>query len=136
MTSERRRGWGQAMVRRSFMLPAILCLVWSAACSSGGGIPAVKGPTATQIELTATEMRYTPSSVAVAAGEVPVILHNKGLVIHDVRVEKDKGPRLYLEAAPGQTSTTTWQVSKGRYRIFCALSGHRAAGMEGVLEVR
>ena len=136
MTSERRSGLRQAMVRRSFVLPAVMFFVWSASCSSGSGIPAVNGPTATQIELIATEMRYTPSSVAVAAGQVPVILHNKGLVIHDVRVEKETAPRLYLEAAPGQTSTTTWQVSKGRYRIFCALSGHRAAGMEGVLEVR
>jgi len=122
------------MVRRSAVLPAIVFLLSLAGCSSGSGLPAVSGPAVAQIELTAMEMRYTPSNIAVAAGQVPVILHNNGLVIHDVHVEKEIG--LYLEAAPGTTTTATWQLKKGRYRIFCALAGHRAAGMEGILEVR
>jgi uncharacterized cupredoxin-like copper-binding protein len=84
--------------------------------------------------LIATEMRYTPSAIAVAAGQVAVVLRNEGRVIHDVHVEGT--PRLYAEAAPGATGTATWPLSKGRYRIFCALAGHRAAGMEGILEVR
>ena len=102
-------------------------------CSSGG-LPAVSGPTAPQLELEATEMRYTPDKIAVAAGEVPVVLRNVGLVIHDLRVEKE--PLLYVEALPGQTGTSTWRLQKGRYRIYCSLAGHRAAGMEGILEVR
>jgi len=116
------------------LFPAVLVLAGSAACSSGYGVPAVSGPTAPKLELAATEMRYTPSSIAVNNGEISVVLRNDGKVIHDLRVEGK--PRLYVEAAPGQTSTTTWQLDKGRYRIFCSVAGHRAAGMEGVLEVR
>ncbi len=103
-------------------------------CSSGGGLPAVEGPTATKLELSATEMRYMPSKIAVVAGDVPVALHNVGTVIHDLRVEKK--PQLIVEALAGKTSTATWRLDKGRYRIYCSLPGHRAAGMEGVLEVR
>jgi uncharacterized cupredoxin-like copper-binding protein len=118
---------------RTFALIAVL--IGGTACNGGGGLQAVEGPTAPTLELTATEMRYTPSSIAVARGEVRVVLHNKGQVIHDLHVEGTT-PRLYTEAAPGATGTTTWSLRKGRYRIFCALAGHRAAGMEGILEVR
>jgi plastocyanin len=44
--------------------------------------------------------------------------------------------RAAVTAIVGLFSTTTWQLGKGRYRIFCSLTGHRAAGMEGLLEVR
>ena len=121
-------------MRHAFLLASLVVVGWSAGCSSGGGPPAVEGPTAAKLELSAAEMHYTPSRIAVAAGAVPVVLHNEGLVIHDLRV--DKKPQLIIEALAGKTSTTTWQLAKGRYRIYCSLPGHRAAGMEGVLEVR
>lgn len=109
-------------------------LGYLAACNSSSGLPAVDGPTAPRLELTATEMRYAPSRIAVAAGDVPVVLRNEGLVIHDLRIE-DK-PTFLLEAGPGKTATATWSLPKGRYQIYCSLPGHRSGGMEGVLEVR
>ena len=111
-------------------------LGYLAACSSSSssGLPAVDGPTAPRLELTATEMRYSPSRIAVAAGDVPVVLRNEGLVIHDLRIE-DK-PTFLLEAGPGKTATAAWSLPKGRYQIYCSLPGHRSGGMEGVLEVR
>ena len=115
-------------------VPFVAALLAGFACSSGGGLPAVSGPAAARLELAATEMRYTPSSIAVAAGDIPVVLHNNGIVIHDLRIEGK--PTYLVEAAPGRTSTATWTLGKGRYRIFCSIPGHRAAGMQGVLEVR
>ena len=105
----------------------------STACSSGGGRE-VSPPASPRLELAASEMRYDPSSIAVEGRDVPVVLRNAGQVIHDLRIE-DK-PTFLLEAPPGQTATTTWTLGKGRYRIYCSLPGHRAAGMEGILEVR
>ncbi len=112
----------------------LFLLLLLGACSSGGGLPAVSGPPGPKLEVTATEMRYTPSEIALRAGDVPVALRNEGAVVHDLRIEKK--PALLLEAAPGQASTATWPLGKGRYRIYCSLPGHRSAGMEGVLEVR
>lgn len=106
----------------------------SVACSSGDGAPEVSVPASPRLELAASEMRYDPSSIAVEGGDVPVVLRNAGQVIHDLRIE-DK-PTFLLEAPPGQTATTTWRLGKGRYRMYCSLAGHRAAGMEGILEVR
>jgi plastocyanin len=116
------------------VMAMVAVLLGSGGCGSGGGLPAVSGPTSPKLELDASEMRYTPAKIAVAAGDITVVLRNVGVVHHDLRVE-DK-PRLFAEAVPGQTSTTTWQLGKGRYRIYCSVTGHRAAGMEGILEVR
>lgn len=100
----------------------------------GGGLAAVEGPTRDVLELEATEMRFTPKTIAVAAGPVPVVLRNVGIVVHDLRIEGK--PRFLVEAWPGQTGTATWGLSEGRYEIYCSIQGHRAAGMEGTLEVR
>jgi uncharacterized cupredoxin-like copper-binding protein len=119
---------------RLHVLPAGALLGFLVACSSSPGLPAVEGPAAARLELAATEMRFEPSRIAVAAGDVPVVLRNVGQVIHDLRIQ-DK-PTFLLEAGPGKTATATWSLPKGRYQIYCSLPGHRAAGMEGVLEVR
>lgn len=119
---------------RLHVLPAGALLGFLVACSSSPGLPAVAGPVAARLELAATEMRFEPSRIAVAAGDVPVVLHNVGQVIHDLRIQ-DK-PTFLLEAGPGKTATATWSLPKGRYQIYCSLPGHRAGGMEGVLEVR
>lgn len=111
---------------------ALLCFLL--ACSSSPGLPAVEGPPATRLELAATEMRFAPSRLAVASGDVPVVLRNAGQVIHDLRIQ-DK-PTFLLETGPGNTATATWSLSKGRYQIYCSLPGHRSGGMEGILEVR
>ena len=103
-------------------------------CHAGTGLPSVDGPTRAALELTATEMRYEPKEVAVPTGEVPVVLHNAGVVRHDLRVEGR--PALLVEAAPAETATATWSLPAGRFRIYCSLPGHRPAGMEGLLEVR
>jgi plastocyanin len=114
------------------MIAAGLALL--AACSSASGLPAVTGPTSSAIRLDALEMRYEPNRVAVAAGDVTVTLRNVGVVIHDLRIEG--APQLMVSATAGATATGTWSLKKGRYRFYCSITGHRAAGMEGVLEVR
>jgi uncharacterized cupredoxin-like copper-binding protein len=122
------------MARRLRLLLAVAGVALPLACSSGSGPPAVEGPTAPKLELGAAEMRYTPPRIAVAAGEVPVVLRNEGLVMHDLRI--DGKPTFLIEAGPGKTATATWSLRKGRYEIYCSLPGHRDAGMEGILEVR
>ncbi|HET9769456.1 MAG TPA: plastocyanin/azurin family copper-binding protein [Acidimicrobiia bacterium] len=122
------------MARRSCLLLAVAGLALPLACGSDSGLPAVEGPTAPKLELGATEMRYSPSRIAVAAGDVPVVLRNEGQVVHDLRIEGK--PTFLIEAAAGKTASATWSLPKGRYEIYCSIPGHRSAGMEGVLEVR
>jgi uncharacterized cupredoxin-like copper-binding protein len=90
-------------------------------------------PTSPRLELTAVDMAYRPSEVAVAAGEVTIVLRNDGAVDHDLDIVGVPG---IVEAGPGDTATVTRQLAPGRYEFFCTLPGHREAGMRGVLEVR
>lgn len=52
-----------------------------AGCAGGGGLPEVEGPAPDTLDLEAGEFYYEPERIAVAAGEVPVVLRNVGLVI-------------------------------------------------------
>ena len=106
-----------------------------ASCSDDGSkdLPAVEAPLSPRLGVEATEMAYSPSEVAVAAGPVEVVLANTGRVLHDLRIE---GQPFIMEAAPGRVATGMVALDAGRYRIFCSLPGHREAGMEGTLEVR
>jgi uncharacterized cupredoxin-like copper-binding protein len=104
-------------------------------CGEDGSadLPAVEAPLSPRLEVEATEMAYAPSEIAVAAGPVEVVLTNTGGMLHDLRID---GEPFIMEAAPGRAATGTVVLDAGRYRIFCSLPGHRAAGMEGILEVR
>lgn len=120
------------------LLLAVAATLSLGGCGGGDGadegLPAVRGPAAATLEVTGTEFRYDPHALAVVAGDVPVVLHNAGKVIHDLRLEGE--PALIAEAPPSGTGTTTWSIAPGRYRMYCSISGHRAAGMVGVLEAR
>jgi plastocyanin len=121
---------------RTRLIPVILTagVALLAGCSSPTGVPAVTGQLSPALQLVAMEMRYEPNRVAVAAGTVTVSLRNVGVVLHDLRIEG--APQLMVSATPGATATSTWSLKKGSYRIYCSITGHRAAGMEGILEVR
>lgn len=73
------------------------------------------------------------AEIAVAAGDVDVVLHNDGTMLHDLRID---GRSFIVEAAGGETATGHLVLDEGRCLIFCSLPGHRDAGMEGLLEVR
>lgn len=114
----------------------VLAALALAACGSddeSADLPPVEGPTSSRLEVRATEMAYEPSEIAVEAGEVEVVLHNEGSMLHDLRVD---GQPVVVEANAGETATQQVTLEPGRYQIFCSLPGHRDAGMEGVLEVR
>lgn len=113
----------------------VLGLALVAACGGDDGeeLPAVQGPTSPRMELRADEMSYDPEEIAVPAGDVEVVLHNEGSMLHDVRIEDQP---LVVEANAGETGTGQATLEAGSYQYFCSLPGHREAGMEGVLEVR
>ncbi|MGH9235040.1 MAG: plastocyanin/azurin family copper-binding protein [Acidimicrobiales bacterium] len=107
-----------------------------ASCGDDGedeALPAVDGPASPRLEVSATEMAFAPDAVAVEAGDVEVVLHNDGTILHDLRIDEQP---LVLEAVAGETDTGAIALDPGSYAFFCSLPGHREAGMEGVLEVR
>src|SRR5262245_33163336 len=125
-------------VRRALgaLAVALALITFAGGCgddSPGADLPAVEGAVSPRLEVTAYEMSYEPDAIAVAAGEVEVVLHNGGTVLHDLRIEDQP---FVIEALAGQTSTSQVTLEPGRYQLFCSIPGHREAGMTGVLEVR
>ncbi len=88
----------------------------------------------TSVFITATEFEFSPNSIQVQAGQkVSLTLQNTGGVEHDVTI-----PSLgfSLLARAGQTVTGEFGSDKpGVVDFFCAVPGHRDAGMKGTLTV-
>src|SRR3990170_708141 len=73
------------------------------------------------VALTATEFKWAPKDVSVAAGDATFNVVNKGTVEHNFVVEDPKG-KVNLKA--------------GKYAIVCTVPGHREAGMVATLTVK
>lgn len=117
----------------TFLLLIALALT---ACGSGDGgssEPVAAGDGTVQIE--ASDLAFSPTQVSAAAGEIEVELENTGSAEHDFVVE-EAGDELVVQAAPGETATGTIELEAGTYTFYCAVPGHREAGMEGTLEVQ
>ena len=112
--------------------------VFLAATACGGGddeddATPLDVPTSPALEVVGTEMAFTPSEIAVEAGEVTVTLRNEGAILHDLRIGTEP---FIVEAKAGETVTRTLHLDPGRYELYCSLPGHSEGGMVGELEVR
>lgn len=77
-----------------------------------------------------TELTFTAK-----AGTVVIRLANAGLALHDVTIEEISRNTKVTEAAPGSSSEGTIELVPGTYIFYCSVTGHRLAGMKGILEV-
>jgi uncharacterized cupredoxin-like copper-binding protein len=143
------------MSLRSLLLIAALSGGVLAACSSG--------PEPLEVSLQASEFRFEPATIEVMAGQqVTVMMQNMGTVEHDfviqeIPVEQTTAesepeatgmaghtmdetamePAIHMGAMAGMTDSVTFVPTKpGTYEFFCAVAGHKEAGMVGTLMVR
>jgi uncharacterized cupredoxin-like copper-binding protein len=89
------------------------------------------------VTISETEFSLTPNSVQVAKpGTVVFKVRNIGHIAHALKVE-GHGIHQDIEALqPGKSATLTVDLSKaGKYEMYCPIDGHRAKGMNGVVNV-
>jgi plastocyanin len=89
-----------------------------------------------EITVIGTEFSFSPSSITVLAGErVKIVFKNQGKAPHNLVIQGlGIGTRTI---GGGQTDTIEFTApSSGTYAFYCSVPGHRAAGMEGRLEVK
>lgn len=146
---------------RKLILLILVALTALAACQAEEPEPEeVVGVT-----ITLNDVHYDLETIEVEAGNVLVLtLINEGALVHDLVIDElpmagpphvhtmeeagsehehndsatgeSEGPDLHVAAAPGTISTATLTpTAPGRYSFYCSVSGHREAGMEGVLVV-
>ncbi len=99
---------------------------------------ALVSPAPARMLVTADEWSLVSSRQKVAAGKVEVQLYNRGEDAHDLAARRIGGRRTVriAETRPGQLGEATWRLKPGRYRLWCDLPGHRAAGMRASLRAR
>jgi uncharacterized cupredoxin-like copper-binding protein len=87
------------------------------------------------IKVVAKEFAFEPKEIKVKVGQpVKLILENKGVIEHDLVIEKLNAKTQPLK--PGKTAELTFTPkAKGRYPIVCSVPGHKEAGMTGTLVV-
>lgn len=114
-------------------------------------------PAPIEVDLQATEFSYGPDRIEVQVGQpVTVRMSNRGTVEHDFVIQEiplqsgvDSGEMpghdmgnmqveaaVHAEAMPGLEGVVSFTPAMvGTYEFFCAVPGHREAGMIGTLSV-
>ena len=88
----------------------------------------------TNVTITASEFKFSPTSIQVPMGQrVAFTLDNKGVIDHDVTVQ---AAGFTLPAKAGEVATGEFTFDKpGLFEFMCSIAGHKDAGMKGTLTV-
>jgi nitrite reductase (NO-forming) len=101
--------------------------------------PAVDGsPTAGDgqaVTITMIDINFDPKEVTIPANtDVTVNLPNNGVTAHNFQVDQ---LNVHTEdVAPGASATVTINAAAGDYEYYCAIPGHKQAGMVGTIHVQ
>jgi nitrite reductase (NO-forming) len=125
--------------RFAVLMVASLCIIGLLAACGGSkdnnGGSSDSGSSG-NVTLELTEMKFTPSTFTVKAGEkVTVKLENKGTVLHDFSIDS---LNVKKDVQPGKSETVSFTApsSAGDVEYYCNQPGHKAAGMKGTMTVQ
>jgi uncharacterized cupredoxin-like copper-binding protein len=128
------------MKRIAILFPglAMLGLVGLSACA--GQRPAGAAEGNNQVEIVATEMRFSPNRIDARVGQpVLITIANLGSERHDLAFPAIEMPILRgveTLTMPGQTTRLTITFDRpGTYPFLCTIPGHAASGMTGAVFV-
>ena len=112
------------------LLTVALCLLLAA--------PTAAKPAPARLLVEAREFNFTLSRGKVKPGLAIVQLANQGEDPHDLAIKRIGGKRrgTIAKTLPGELGEWEGRLRRGRYRLYCTIEGHRAAGMRAVLRVR
>ena len=88
---------------------------------------------ARRIEVEATSFEFDPGEITVTAGEDVAIVLTSDDILHDLTIDEID---VHVSAERGETAEGGLRADEpGEYTFYCAVTGHREAGMEGTLVV-
>jgi plastocyanin len=137
------------MTRRLFLLlfTVLALAVGVSACGGDDDDDAAEEPTTEatthedggggHLTLTADPggaLSFDTTELTASAGEVTIELVNESTTPHNVEVEGN-GVEEVSETITESTTELTLTLEPGDYEFYCAVPGHREAGMEGTLTV-
>jgi uncharacterized cupredoxin-like copper-binding protein len=147
---ERTRSEGKDKIRRELInAPAwtvagiallgmilMLGIVIGGVAMRGGDTETVSGAAGggSSAEVSLEDFKISPTQVSVEAGDVSLVVTNKGPSDHDLEIE---GVAKIRTLAPGASDTlAAGRLEPGSYKLRCTIAGHAEAGMIGTLEVK
>ena len=94
------------------------------------------GSAAPAIDVKASEFRFEPTTISVAAGSVTFHVTNVGEAEHEFEILKGDQTVSEIEGlVPGLEKDLTVSLAAGDYTYACRLPGHFEQGMKGTLTV-
>lgn len=88
---------------------------------------------ARRIPVNATSFAFDPDEITVSVGEDVAIVLSSDDLLHDFVIDEID---VHVAADRGETSEGGLRAeTPGEYSYYCAVAGHREAGMEGTLIV-
>jgi hypothetical protein len=120
---------GRSRASRLALLSAAVVLI------GGCGHTQVVGSDRT-LRLALTEYRLTPASVRVSAGVLTIVVHNDGVLTHNLAVSQS-GQSIYTTKPiwPGQTAEVALSLAPGTYSLASTLLSDQELGEYGTLTV-
>lgn len=85
------------------------------------------------VVVTARDTRFVDTPDELEAGEATIALVNEDRAPHDLTFEGELGTVVEVSGKGGAMATVT--LAPGDYVVYCAVGGHREAGMEFELAV-
>jgi plastocyanin len=132
------------MRRRSIgvALTLLVAALLAAGCGGDDNSSATTEETTATGEATTLQLAADPSgalafdktTLDAPAGMVTIELTNDSSVAHNVEVEGN-GAEKRSDTITGATTSVTLDLQPGSYEFYCAVPGHKQAGMEGTLTV-
>jgi plastocyanin len=122
---------------------ALSCIAFTAfagaAAAAGPRTPRSPDPPVQKVTLTATDYRFTPSTIHAVAGQpLEITIVNHGTKTHGLRLVLSYGEAPFPEnVPPGQTTSTVFNNlgEPGTYRFYCPVEDHARRGMQGTLVI-
>jgi hypothetical protein len=133
------------MPQSIFRLAATGLLAALALGSAGCGEASTAHVQGRRVGLTLDEYRILPRTLSVPAGRILIVVHNQGVLTHDVALEREgrdaSGKPVILRITPPLLPGTgdsilTPSLAPGRYVLTSTIGNQAVLGMSGVLIVR
>jgi hypothetical protein len=131
-------------VRRTALIALGVVLIAAPAASGETSGTAASARAATisapaRLLVEAREFNLALSRARIKHGLAIVQLADRGEDPHDLAIKRIGGTRVrgrIAKTLPGEVGEWEGRLRRGRYRLWCTIEGHRAAGMRAVLRVR
>jgi plastocyanin len=115
------------------LLVVILRVMGTGGGAGGHGGASSVAAGAVEIAVTADKLSFNPDEITVAVGKDVAIMLTSIDTLHDFTIDELGA---HVAAERGKTETGGFRADRaGRYTFYCAVPGHRQAGMEGTLIV-